>query len=144
MRVLALVLLLAAQPARAVLQDDGQVWLNWQATGPLKGNLLGHFDTSVRLVNDSSRLGQVVFRAGLGWRIREHFSVQGGWFYTSNWPEDGVEQREHRSYQQASFQIGSGPGWSLRARTRIEERFRIGEEGMGLRVRQQVRGVVDI
>jgi hypothetical protein len=143
MRAFLLLMALAASPAHA-LQDDGQIWLNWLATGSLSGNLIGHFDTSVRLVNDSSRLGQIVLRAGLGWRIRGDFAVQGGWFYTSNWPAGGAEQREHRSYQQATYTLGQGEGWSLRARTRVEQRFRLGEEGMGVRVRQQVRAAVDI
>jgi hypothetical protein len=142
MRRALLLLSLWASPALA-LEDEGQIWLNWQASGVLKGRLLGHFDTSIRLEDDPRRVGQVVFRAGLGWRIRNEFSVQGGWFYTNAWPLPGVDQREHRSYQQANYTIGSGHNFSLRARTRLEERFRLGRDGMGLRVRQQVRLTVD-
>lgn len=135
--------LVAATPVRAA-DDQGQLWLNWQAGWPIRGRLLGHFDTSSRIGTSTGRLEQFLVRAGLGWRASPTVTLQAGWFYSSVWPDPGREQREHRGHQQVVLQLAAGQGWSLQARTRIEERFNLDRDGLSIRFRQQARLNVDL
>lgn len=116
---------------------DNQIWTNYEfkarpsATVPFELSLNGE----IRLDPDGG-VSQYVFRPGIGFKIRDGLSLSGGYRYGQAMRE-GVDQIEHRLWQQASYDLLSVGEAEIYGRTRIEQRFREGGDGTGHRVRQQ-------
>ena len=51
---------------------------------------------------------------------------------------NGPDQREHRLWQQLSYDLFEAGDWEISGRTRMEERWREGADGTAYRLRQQV------
>jgi hypothetical protein len=130
-------LCLFAYPAHA--DSDGQVWANALVQAPLNDNLLLWFDTSARFTDDATRLGQTLFRGGLGTRLNGHLAVHAGYVHVRTTPASGPRTVEHRGWQQALYPIIRGKRAQLVGRTRLEQRWLEGRDGMSLRARQLVR-----
>jgi hypothetical protein len=131
-----LCLLLAAGGAQA---NDMMVWTAVTASGPISGNLIGYFDMTVRFTEDVHEVGTFQLRGGAGWRFRSGLILGGGYSYIRSDRSDRPPTHEHRIFQQATYPITRWGGTTLAGRTRLEERFRVGADDMGLRLRQQLR-----
>lgn len=132
----ALLALLAAAPARA---DDGQIWATLLAQGPVKGDTLLWLEVQPRFTNDASRLGQLVLRPAVGWRLGRDVSAHIGYHYQRNDPEGGPVATEHRAWQQVMFPLLRVEDRLLLGRIRMEERKFVGQGDIGLRLRTQAR-----
>ncbi len=138
MRILCLLaLLLAPLPARA--STDGQLWLNMLAQGSISGDLIFWFDASGRFSDDASRLGQTLFRGAIGTRVSPNLSLVAGYVHVRTTPRTGAGTVEHRGWQQALYPIIRGERAQLIGRTRLEQRWLDGGDGMSLRARQLFR-----
>lgn len=130
-------LALLAVPAAA--ETDGQVWANTLVQGKLTDDLLLWFDASARFTDDSTRLGQSLFRGALGTRVTRDLSLFAGYVHVRTTPRNGASTVEHRPWQQATYPIIRGERAQLVGRTRLEQRWLEGQGGMSLRARQLVR-----
>lgn len=128
---------LLAGPAHA---DDTELWTSLTVNGPASdgSKALVWFDGHVRLRDDGSRMGTTILRPGVGWRVSERLDVWAGYARITSHASD-PDVHEHRAWQQATVSAGSLLGGSVSLRTRLEQRFREGADGTGLRLRQFVR-----
>ncbi|WP_199554540.1 DUF2490 domain-containing protein [Sandaracinobacteroides hominis] len=134
---LALAATIAARPALA--DDDAQLWLSYAASGQLKGELAGYFDTNARFYDNAGHLGHFQLRGGLGWRFAPGAIVGAGYSYVRTESLSGAVAHEHRIFEQASYPIAGIGKARLVGRTRLEHRMFEGSDPVAHRLRQQVR-----
>ncbi len=138
-------LLLAAAslcfPATAMAaQEDEQVWLAQFSTIEVGQKVLLFTDVQLRFTDGADRLGQVLLRPAVGYRITPSDTLFLGYAYVRTEPLNGTPTDEHRIFQQAQVRVAGGPGkTTVTSRTRLEQRWLEGRSGMGWRLRQQVR-----
>ncbi|MFK7840831.1 MAG: DUF2490 domain-containing protein [Sphingorhabdus sp.] len=97
-------------------------------------------EVQTRFTDDASRLGQLLLRTGLGYRLDKTTQVYAGYAYINTDPVGPASSDEHRIWQQLSFRLlGDGKGLTISGRSRLEQRFVEGSDDMGLRYRQQLR-----
>lgn len=138
-------LLLAAAslcfPATAMAaQEDEQVWLAQFSTIEVGQKVLLFTDVQLRFTDGADRLGQVLLRPAVGYRITPSDALFLGYAYVRTEPLNGTPTDEHRMFQQALVRVAGGPGkTTVTSRTRLEQRWLEGRSGMGWRLRQQVR-----
>lgn len=82
-----------------------------------------------RFTNDADRLGQLLLRTMIGYRIDKDVSIGGGYAYILTDPIGPVEANEHRFYQELNVRLLESDGITLDSRTRLEQRTF--EEGDG-------------
>lgn len=120
--------------------SDFQTWSSWKVTSQVGEHLEASGEGLLALTDDSSRLGQLLLRGILAYRLNDHFAVGGGYTYFRI--DDGIGSRydEHRLLQDLYFRT---PHQESRAvislRTRLEERVRVGQDGVSFRLRQLTR-----
>lgn len=135
----ALSLLLPPNPALAA-EEDANIWLAQTATVDLGGNTVLWLEAQERFTDDASRLGQLLVRPAIGYRIDPTTTAYLGYAYVMTDPTGPVRTHEHRIFQQLSFRLlGDGKGVTLTGRTRLEQRRLEGRDGTGWRMRQQLR-----
>lgn len=138
-------LLLAAAslcfPAAAMAaQEDEQVWLAQFSTIEVGQKVLLFTDMQLRFTDGADRLGQVLLRPAVGYRITPSDTLFLGYAYVRTESLNGTPTDEHRMFQQALVRVAGGPGkTTVTSRTRLEQRWLEGRSGMGWRLRQQVR-----
>ena len=133
-------LALAAAGAAWATDTDTQAWSVVQASGALSDKMTLTVDGQARFSDDASRLGQVIFRPSLGWRLDTTTTVSAGYAYVRSTPKGRSTTHEHRGWQQLSYRLaGDGKGVTLTGRTRLEQRWVEDRDGTGWRMRQQVR-----
>lgn len=138
-------LLLAAAglcfPATAMAaQEDEQVWLAQFSTIEVGQKVLLFTDVQLRFTDGADRLGQVLLRPAVGYRITPSDTLFLGYAYVRTEPLNGTPTDEHRMFQQALVRVVGGPGkTTVTSRTRVEQRWLEGRSDMGWRLRQQVR-----
>lgn len=131
--------LLLTSPALAA-QEDKQVWLANFSTIEVGDKVLLFSDVQVRLTDGADRLGQVLLRPAVGYRITPSDTLFVGYAYVRTEPLSGTPTDEHRMFQQALVRIAGKPGKvTVTGRTRLEQRWLEGRSDMGWRVRQMVR-----
>lgn len=136
--------LFVALPARSELVQDGGGWIIMSATGdfervsPKLKRLRYWFDTQVRFLEDADGFSQSIVRPALGWSIFEGAAVWLGyeWLHTSN---PGLPSTNEQQVWEQFTWSGSAASFTLLWRTRLEQRFRINESDVGLRLRQRVK-----
>lgn len=136
----------AAFPAAAHAQDeDLQQWTLLAAQGPVSDKVVIYAEVQPRFTDDVSRLGQLLIRPAIGYRITPDVTAFLGYAYVRTEPLNGRATDEHRVFQQLSFPILKGAGgFTVTGRTRLEQRTVVGAEEMGWRFRQQVRAQAPI
>lgn len=128
-----------AAPARAS-DDDFQAWQQIIAKTELPHGMTGTLEVQPRFTDDASRLGQLLIRPSIGFKILDKTTLSLGYAYVRTSPENRALTHENRLWQQLAFPIASRDGlFSLTGRTRMEQRFRNDGDEMGWRLRQQVR-----
>lgn len=92
-----------------------------------------------RFTTDISRLGQLLLRTGVGYKVSDKTSVVLGYSYIFTDPVGPASSNEHRIWQQLSFNLfGDGKGATLNGRSRLEQRIFEGSGDVGVRFRQQL------
>lgn len=82
-------------------------------------------------------LDTIELRPGVAYDVSKALSLSGGYLYASS-RREGPDQREHRLWQQAAYDLFGLAGGAVSGRTRVEERWREGVGETGWRLRQQV------
>ncbi|MBX9881136.1 MAG: DUF2490 domain-containing protein [Sphingomonas sp.] len=133
-----LALLGAATPARA--DHDFQTWPVGIVQGKIKQDAIFWLEVQPRITDDAERLGQLLIRTAIGVQLSKRASIHSGYTFVRTDPIGRALTHEHRLWQQLLVPL-SPPGkrLTITARTRLEERFVEGYEGVGWRLRQQLR-----
>ncbi|MFQ3667143.1 MAG: DUF2490 domain-containing protein [Sphingomonadaceae bacterium] len=131
------VLVAMAAPARAV-EHDGQAWTNFMAYGTVTSDLALWFDVSLRWTDDFSRLGQALFRPGIGWKPNRNFMAIAGYVFSEVNPVDGPTLNEHRLFQQLDVTLHRWDTGVISTRARFEQRFFEGATQVQIRHRQKL------
>lgn len=130
--------LLLATPAMA--EEDIQGWAAATATVPVDDKLVIWLEAQGRFSDDVTRLGQVLIRPGMGYKVTPSTTLFAGYAYVRTSPAGGAVTTEHRIWQQALWRaLGDGKGVTLSGRTRLEQRFVHGTDDVGVRFRQLLR-----
>lgn len=125
---LALLLILAASPARAS-DSDLQFWTTATASAPLSKRLTGTIEASQRFRGAEAGRDQLQLRGNLDLALDKTVSLGGGLTYS-----DSGAIHEVRPHQQVSLTFGN-----VSLRTRLEERFIEGSGVTGLRLREKLQ-----
>ena len=132
-------LALSAAPAAAA-EDDGNVWLGQFATINATDKVYVRLEAQERFTNDAERLGQLLLRSLVGYRINKDVNIGAGYAYVLTDPVGPVELNEHRFYQELNVRlISTEGGVTLDSRTRLEQRTFEEREDTQWRVRQFVQ-----
>ena len=132
--------LMCAAPASAS-DHDAQVWGSITSTTALAQKVDATLELHSRYTDDVSRVGQVLIRPSVTYKLPRGWSVAGGYVYVRTRFENTLANDEHRTWQQVGYTFAANPstGLSITGRTRVEQRFRPDADGVGWRLRQQVR-----
>ena len=131
---------LALPTAARATDEDTNIWLAQTASADLGGGAVLWLEAQERFTNDASRLGQLLVRPAIGYKLDKTTTVYLGYAYVMTDPVGPAKSHEHRVFQQLSFRIlGDGKGVTLTGRTRFEQRFLENQDGTGWRLRQQLR-----
>ncbi|MBU3921238.1 DUF2490 domain-containing protein [Hyphomonas sp.] len=129
-----LVLALVAPCASA----ENQVWTTLTLKKKPSADSRYEFElnTEMRYQPDGD-LDTIEIRPGVSYRLDSGMKVSGGYLFGST-RRAGPDRREHRLWQQLSYDIAELGGGKLGGRTKMEERWREGADGTGWRLRQQL------
>jgi hypothetical protein len=128
-------------PATAHAQEeDLQQWTLLAAQGEVAERVVVYTEVQPRFTDDVGRLGQLLIRPAIGYRINGDFTALFGYAYVRTDPLVGRATDEHRFFQQLNSTLyrGSG-GFTITGRSRLEQRTVVGAEDTGWRFRQVVR-----
>jgi len=119
-----------ASPAAAT-EDDFNIWTGQFVSIDLDedGDWYVRGEAQERFTNDADRLGQLLLRSFVGYRITDDVNFGGGYAYILTDPVGPVELNEHRFYQELNVRLIDDDGVTLDSRTRLEQRTF--EEGDG-------------
>lgn len=132
-------MLFTATPALAA-EDDANVWLGQFATINATDKVYVRLEAQERFTNDAERLGQLLLRSLVGYRISKDVNIGAGYAFVLTDPVGPVELNEHRFYQELNVRMLTTPGGTtLDARTRLEQRTFEERDETGWRVRQFVQ-----
>ena len=116
-----LVILLAAAPAAA--EEDGNIWLGQFVTINASEAVFVRAEAQQRFTQDAERLGQLLLRGLVGYRISDKASIGAGYAYVMTDPVGPAKLNEDRVYQELNLRlIESEGGTTLDSRTRLEWR----------------------
>lgn len=131
--------LTALTPARAA-EHDLNAWAAVTASIDVGKKGVLWLEAQTRFTDDASRLGQLLLRPAIGYKVDGLTTVFLGYAYVRTDPVGLGLSKEHRAFQQLSFRLaGDENGVTLTGRTRLEQRFLEDMDGTGVRLRQQLR-----
>jgi len=131
--------LVSASPTLAA-EDDGNVWLGQFATINATDKVYVRLEAQERFTNDAERLGQLLLRSLVGYRINKDVNIGAGYAFVLTDPVGPVELNEHRFYQELNVRMLTTPGGTtLDARTRLEQRTFEERDETAWRLRQFVQ-----
>ncbi len=132
---LPLVALLAALAPSA--SAENQVWTSISLdTKPAEASPYEfELNTELRYQPDGD-LDTIEIRPGVAYALDNGVKLSGGYLYAQS-ERAGPDQIEHRLWQRISYGIAEFGGGEFKGQTRLEERWREGGDGTGLRVRHQ-------
>lgn len=118
-----LLALCLASPAAAT-EDDFNIWTGQFIVVDVDddGDWFVRGEAQQRFTNDADRLGQLLLRMLVGYRIDERVSIGGGYAYILTDPVGPVKLNEHRFYQELNIRLIDRDGLTLDSRTRLEQR----------------------
>ena len=130
--------LVCAAPAAA--EDDANVWLAQFATINASDKVFVRIEAQERFTDDAGRLGQLLARSLVGYRIDKRTSIGVGYAYVFSDPVGPLRRNEHRFYQEFNHRlIETEGGVTVDARTRLEQRTFEESDGTAWRLRQFVQ-----
>lgn len=126
---------LAGAVAPAALAEN-QIWTSLELKTKLAAEPRVEFtvNTELRFQPDGD-LNAFSIRPGIGYRLNDAVKISGGYRYGTT-RREGPDQREHRLWQQVSYDLFDIGEAEISGRTRLEERWREGADGTAWRVRQ--------
>ncbi|KEO85640.1 hypothetical protein EH30_14070 [Erythrobacter sp. JL475] len=122
---LALALSICLATPAAANEEDFNVWTGQFITVDIDEDKdwFVRAEAQERFTNDADRLGQLLLRGLVGYRISKDVSIGGGYAYILTDPIGPVELNEHRFYQELNVRlIRTDGGVTLDSRTRLEQR----------------------
>lgn len=135
---------LTAAPASAQVREDGQVWFQTVAQGPIAGDLVYFAELQPRFSADSAALAQMLIRPAVGVKLGDKVTLYQGYANVRTPQAGGGETRENRSFQQLNWALGAPGGVAVTSRTRLEQRWLSSGSDLGWRLRQMIRGAVPL
>ena len=135
----ALLAALLAAPAHAS-EDDFNIWLGQFATINATDDIYVRLEAQERFTNDADRLGQLLLRSLVGYRIDKDVNIGAGYAYVRTDPVGPAQLNEHRFYQELNVRLLSTEGGvTLDSRTRLEQRTFEEREDTSWRLRNFVQ-----
>jgi hypothetical protein len=129
-----------AAPAALSAEDDANLWLGQFATINATDTIYVRLEAQERFTNDAERLGQLLARSLVGYRISKTVNIGAGYAFVLTYPVGPVELNEHRFYQELNLRLlTSEGGVTLDSRTRLEQRTFEERAGTAWRLRQWVQ-----
>lgn len=140
LRYLALTItaLVMATPALAT-EDDANVWLGQFATINATDKVYVRLEAQERFTNDAERLGQLLLRSLVAYRLNDKVNAGVGYAFILTDPVGPVELNEHRYYQELNVRLIDRDGITLDSRSRLEQRTFEEREGTSWRFRNFVQ-----
>jgi hypothetical protein len=130
---------LLATPAAAT-EDDFNIWLGQFATINASDTIFVRVEAQERFTNDAGRLGQLLLRSLVAYRIDRDANIGAGYAFILTDPVGPGALNEHRFYQELNIRlIGTQDGVTLDSRTRLEQRMFEERGGTAWRLRQFVQ-----
>lgn len=130
--------LATAAPALAT-EDDANVWLGQFATINASEKVYVRLEAQERFTNDAERLGQLLLRSLVAYRLNDRINAGVGYAFVLTDPVGPVELNEHRYYQEFNVRLIDKDGITLDSRTRLEQRTFEEREGTSWRLRNFVQ-----
>ena len=127
-----------ATPALAT-EDDANVWLGQFATINATDKVYVRLEAQERFTNDAERLGQLLLRSLVAYRLNDKVNAGVGYAFILTDPVGPVELNEHRYYQELNVRLIDKGGITLDSRTRLEQRTFEEREGTSWRLRNFVQ-----
>lgn len=128
-----------ASPACAN-EDDFNIWLGQFATINATDDVYVRLEAQERFTNDADRLGQLLLRSLVGYRINKDVNIGAGYAYILTDPVGPAQLNEHRFYQELNVRLLSTEGGvTLDSRTRLEQRTFEEREDTSWRLRNFVQ-----
>lgn len=133
-------LMVAASPARAK-DEDAQIWTSLTVSKAVSAKVDATLEIHGRFTDNVSRFGQLLIRPSMTYKLAHGWSLTGGYAYIRTRFEGAAPHDEHRLWEQVGYTFvqNKNTALSVGGRTRIEQRFRVGGDQVGWRLRQQVR-----
>ena len=134
--------ILAALPAApaAASEEDANVWVGQFATINATEKVYVRLEAQERFTNDAERLGQLLLRSLVGYRLSKQVNIGAGYAYVRTDPVGPALLNEHRFYQELNVRlITTEGGLTLDSRTRLEQRTFEEREDTSHRLRQFVQ-----
>lgn len=124
LRLVPIAVLAASMSAPAcATEDDFNIWLGQFATINATDKVYVRLEAQERFTNDADRLGQLLLRSLVGYRLDKDVNIGAGYAYILTDPVGPVELNEHRFYQELNVRlITTEGGVTLDSRTRLEQR----------------------
>ncbi|WP_081853219.1 DUF2490 domain-containing protein [Erythrobacter longus] len=134
-----------ATPAAAT-EDDFNIWTGQFVTIDLgeDSDWFIRGEAQERFTDDADRLGQLLLRSFVGYRITDKVNLGGGYAYILTDPAGPPELNEHRFYQELNVRLIDRDGVTLDSRTRLEQRTFEETSGTSWRFRNFVQLKVPI
>lgn len=130
---------LIAAPADAA-EEDSNIWLAQFATINASEKVFVRLEARERFTDDAGRLGRLLARSLVGYRIDKRTSIGVGYAYVFSDPVGPLRRNEHRFYQEFNHRlIETEGGVTVDARTRLEQRTFEESDGTAWRLRQFVQ-----
>lgn len=111
----------AASPASAN-EDDFNIWTGQFASVDISDDVYIRGEAQERFNNGADRLGQLLLRSFVGYRISKRVNLGGGYAYVLTDPIGPAKVNEHRFYQELNIRLIDSGGLTLDSRTRLEQR----------------------
>lgn len=128
-----------ATPACAT-EDDMNVWLGQFATVNVSDDVYVRLEAQERFTNDADRLGQLLLRSLVAYRLNDRVNLGAGYAYVHTDPVGPAELNEHRFYQELNVRLlQTESGATLDSRTRLEQRAFEERNATAWRLRQFVQ-----
>ena len=127
-------------PAAAAAEDDANIWLGQFATINATKKVYVRLEAQERFTNDADRLGQLLLRSLVGYRLNKNVNIGAGYAFVLTDPVGPIRLNEHRFYQELNVRLLSTEGGvTLDSRTRFEQRTFEEREDTALRLRQFIQ-----
>ncbi len=126
--------------AKADSNQDAQTWTSLTATKSLSNKVDVTIEAHLRFEDDFSSVAQWLLRPSVTYKLPRRTTATIGYLYFRNDPETGQTTNEHRIWEQFAYSLAGSADLRLIGRTRLEQRFQQGSDGLvGWRARQQLR-----
>jgi Protein of unknown function (DUF2490) len=130
---------LAMPVAAHAATEDFQTWNTFNLSTNIAKNVPVTLELSGRIVDDSSRLGVVIFRPAIGYKISDRVTIFLGYTHQKTINNGRADVDENRIHQQLNWRIGKIGKATLNSRTRLEQRWIEGAKDLGWRVRERLQ-----